>query len=34
MDDPHFQSGDFTTKFLEEFLERQNGAGGARIANA
>ncbi|HEV2882387.1 MAG TPA: acetyl-CoA carboxylase biotin carboxylase subunit [Pyrinomonadaceae bacterium] len=34
MDDPQFQSGDFTTKFLEEFLERQSGAGGVKIANA
>ncbi|HYG09336.1 MAG TPA: carbamoyl phosphate synthase, partial [Pyrinomonadaceae bacterium] len=34
MDDPQFQSGDFSTKFLEEFFERNSGAGGARIANA
>jgi acetyl-CoA carboxylase biotin carboxylase subunit len=34
MDDAQFQSGDFSTKFLEEFFERQNGAGGVKIANA
>ncbi|HZH30606.1 MAG TPA: acetyl-CoA carboxylase biotin carboxylase subunit [Pyrinomonadaceae bacterium] len=34
MDDPQFQSGDFSTKFLEEFFARQNGTGDVRTANA
>ncbi|MGI9106642.1 MAG: acetyl-CoA carboxylase biotin carboxylase subunit [Pyrinomonadaceae bacterium] len=34
MDDPQFQSGDFSTKFLEEFVERNGEAGGAKTANA
>jgi acetyl-CoA carboxylase biotin carboxylase subunit len=34
MDDPQFQSGDFSTKFLEEFLERNNSASGVKTARA
>ena len=35
MDDPVFQSGDYSTKFMERFSERANGAAGARkIASA
>ena len=34
MDDPQFQSGDFSTKFLETFFERNSDAGGAKIASA
>jgi acetyl-CoA carboxylase biotin carboxylase subunit len=34
MDDPQFQSGNFSTKFLEEFFARQNSTGDVRIANA
>ncbi len=26
MDDPKFQAGELSTKFMEEFNERQNGA--------
>jgi acetyl-CoA carboxylase biotin carboxylase subunit len=34
MDDPQFQSGDFSTKFLEQFAERNAEANGVKIANA
>jgi acetyl-CoA carboxylase, biotin carboxylase subunit len=35
MEDPEFQSGNYSTKFMERFSERANGAGGARkIASA
>ena len=34
MDDPQFQSGDFSTKFLETFFERSNDTGGVKIASA
>jgi len=34
MDDPQFQSGDFSTKFLETFFERNSEAGGVKIARA
>jgi len=28
MDDPQFQSGQYSTKFMEQFIERRNGNGG------
>jgi acetyl-CoA carboxylase, biotin carboxylase subunit len=35
MEDPEFQSGNYSTKFMERFQERANGAAGARrIASA
>ncbi|HJR07002.1 MAG TPA: acetyl-CoA carboxylase biotin carboxylase subunit [Pyrinomonadaceae bacterium] len=34
MDDPQFQSGDFSTKFLDEFFERNREADEAKIASA
>src|ERR671916_778304 len=35
MEDPEFQSGDYSTKFMERFQERASGAAGARkIASA
>jgi len=34
MDDPQFQSGDFSTKFLETFFERNSDPGGVKIARA
>ncbi|MBA3323417.1 MAG: acetyl-CoA carboxylase biotin carboxylase subunit [Pyrinomonadaceae bacterium] len=29
MDDPQFQSGQYSTKFMEQFIERRNGNGGS-----
>jgi acetyl-CoA carboxylase biotin carboxylase subunit len=35
MEDPEFQSGEYSTKFMERFAARAGGAGGARkIASA
>ena len=34
MDDPEFQAGNYTTKFMERFFARQNGTASVRGANA
>ncbi len=32
MDDPQFQAGNYSTKFMEQFIERRNGTGNGAVS--